>query len=177
MTSSGFDCFVLRDMDAASETDFEWVANGMHLTLVEVEGEKGRLAYPLAWTRTRLRELLDPARRHAAQVYLAVAHDDPRRIAGHAILRINEMPDGRLYGLVSTTYVDPAHRRAGIADRLLDRGEDWIRAQGMVEAATWTSAANLRLIRLYEKHGYAVTEQAPNDGTTMVRLTKALEAT
>jgi len=87
------------------------------------------------------------------------------------------MPDGRTYGLVSTTYVDPAHRRAGIADRLLDRGEVWIRAQGMVEAATWTSATNMRLIRLYEKHGYAVTEQAPNDGTMMVRLTKALAAT
>jgi GNAT superfamily N-acetyltransferase len=93
-------------------------------------------------------------------------------------VRINEMPDGRPYGLVSTTYVDPVHRQAGIADRLLDRGEIWIRAQGMVESATWTSATNMRLIRLYEKHGYAVTEQAPHgDGTMMVRLTKALADT
>ena len=177
MTSIGTDSFVLRDLDAACEADLEWVASGMHLTLVEVEGEKGRQDYPLTWARTRLRELLDPARRHTAHVYLAVAQDDPGRIAGHTILRISEMPDGRTYGLVSTTYVDPAHRRAGIADRLLDRGEVWIRAQGMVEAATWTSATNMRLIRLYEKHGYAVTEQAPNDGTMMVRLTKALAAT
>ncbi len=177
MTSTGTDSFVLRDLDAACEADLEWVANGMHLTLVEVEGEKGRQDYPLTWARTRLRELLDPARRHAAHVYLAVTRDDPGRIAGHTILRINEMPDGRSYGLISTTYVDPAHRRAGIADRLLDRGEAWIRAQGMVEAATWTSATNTRLIRLYVKHGYAVTEQAPNDGTMMVRLTKALAAT
>ncbi len=177
MTSTGSDFFVLRDLDAACESDLEWVANGMHLTLVEVEGEKGGLDYPLTWARTRLRELLDPVRRHAAHVYLAVAQGDPGRIVGHTILRINEMPDGRPYGLVSTTYVDAAHRRAGISDRLLDRGETWIRAQGMVEAATWTSATNLRLIRLYEKHGYAVTEQAPLDGTMMVRLTKALAAT
>ena len=47
----------------------------------------------------------------------------------------------------------------------------------MKEAATWTSAANMRRVCLYEKHGYAVTEQAPNDGTMMVRLTKALAAT
>jgi GNAT superfamily N-acetyltransferase len=86
-------------------------------------------------------------------------------------------PTAAPYGPTSTTYVDPVDRRAGIADRLLDRGEVWIRAQGMVEAATWTTAANTRLIDLYQKHGYAVTEQAPNDGTMMVRLTKALAAT
>jgi len=168
------DAFVLRDLDPTRAADLDWVATGMHLTLVEVEGEKGRQAYPLAWARKRLRELLAPARRHPAQVVLAVARDDAWRIVGHTILRINEMPDGRPYGLVSTTYVDPAHRRAGIADRLLDRGEAWIRAHDMAEAATWTSATNTRLIRLYEKHGYAVTEQAPLDGTMMVRLAKAL---
>ena len=173
MISACPDDFTLRDLDPASEADFEWVAQGMHLTLVEVEGEKGRANYPLAWTRTRLRELLDPAL-HVSQVFLAVARDDPARIVAHTILRLNAMPDGRRYGLVSTTYVDPAHRRAGLADRLLDRGEAWIRGHGLAEAATWTSAINVRLIRLYEKHGYAITETAPNDGTMMVRLAKAL---
>ena len=168
--------FVLRDLDRSIEADLEWVALGMHLTLIEVEGEKGCQAYPLAWTRARLRELLDPAK-HTAHVFLAVAQDDPAAIAGHTILRVNAMPDGRRYGLVSTTYVDPSHRRAGLADRLLDRGEAWILAQGMTEAATWTSARNERLIRLYGKHGYAVTESGSNDGTTMVRLTKALAIT
>jgi hypothetical protein len=61
-----------------------------------------------------------------------------------------------------------------MASRGTDRGEAWIRAQGMVEAATWTSGTNKRLIRLYEKHGYAVAEQALHEGTMMVRLTKAL---
>jgi ribosomal protein S18 acetylase RimI-like enzyme len=177
MTSPRADSFVLRDLDPASATDLEWVANGMHLTLVEVEGEKGRQDYPLAWTRSRLRELLDATRPHPAHACLAVARDDAQRIAGHTIVRINEMPDGRAYGLVSTTWVDPAHRRAGIADLLLDHGEAWIRAQGMAEAATWTSATNTRLIRLYEKHGYTVSEQAPHaGGTPMVRLAKALVA-
>ncbi len=175
MSPSSAASHVLRDLDPSREADVEWVALGMHLTLVEVEGEKGRETYPLAWTRERLRELLDPAR-HTAQGFLAVAADDAHAIAGHTILRLNAMPDGRVYGLVSTTYVDPAHRRAGLADRLLDRGEQWLRGQGMSEAATWTSATNVRLIRLYEKHGYAITETGVNDGTPMVRLTKALAA-
>ncbi len=55
-------------------------------------------------------------------------------------------------------------------------GEAWIRAQGMTEAVTWTSATNARLIRLYEKHGYAITERAPSKGTMMVRLAKVLAA-
>jgi GNAT superfamily N-acetyltransferase len=165
--------FVLRDLDPASGADIEWVALGMHRTLVEVEGEKGRQAYPVDWTRARLREFLDPAR-HVARVFLAVSRDDATAIAGHTIVRINAMPDGRRYGLVSTTYVDPQHRRAGIADQLLARGEAWIRAQGMDEAATWTSATNVRLIRLYEKHRFAITETGEKDGTRMVRLAKPL---
>ena len=173
MISSSAASFVLRDLDPAREADFDWVALGMHLTLVEVEGEKGRETYSLAWARTRLREMLDRPRPYRAQVFLAVAADDPGFIVGHTILRLNTMPDGRIYGLVSTTYVDPAHRRAGLADRLLDRGEDWLRGQGMTELATWTSSTNVRLIRLYEKHGYAVTESGPNGETMMVRLTKA----
>ena len=168
------DAFVIRDLDAGREADLEWVARAMHATLVEVEGEKGRQNYPVHWTRARLRELLDPRRRYPARVLLAVAPFDAAHILGHTILRVNEMPDGRLYGLISTTYVDPAHRRVGIAKALLDRAETWVRAHGMDEAATWTSAANLSLIRLYERHGYVVTEEALNEGTMMLRLAKAV---
>lgn len=165
--------FVLRALDPHADADLAWVALGMHLTLVEVEGEKGRATYPLTWTRARLQALLDPTR-HVAQVFLAVSPGDASAIRGHTIFRLDAMPDGRRYGLVSTTYVDPAHRRAGLADALLARGEAWIRAQGMDEAATWTSATNVRLIRLYEKHGFAVTETGAKDGTAMVRLSKTL---
>jgi len=166
--------FVLREFDPSRPADFDWVAQGMHLTLVEVEGEKGRQTYSLPWARERLREMLDRPAPFGAKVFLAVGADDPAAIAGHTILRLNTMPDGRVYGLVSTTYVDPAHRRAGIADELLARGQAWLADQGMTELATWTSATNGKLIRLYEKHGFAITESAPNDGTIMVRLTRML---
>lgn len=53
-STSDFRPRVLRTLDPASEADLEWVARGMHLTLIEVEGDKGRDTYPLAWTRARL---------------------------------------------------------------------------------------------------------------------------
>jgi GNAT superfamily N-acetyltransferase len=171
--------FELRELDPARAAELEWVARGMHLTLVEVEGERGGEIWNLAVTRARLDELLDPAR-HVAQVFLAVAADDSapggERIGGHTILRLDREAGGPRYGLFSTTYVDPPLRRLGLADRLLARGEAWLRAQGMSEAATWTSSTNAKLIALYGKHGYAVDRSGPNDqtGTMMVRLAKRL---
>ncbi len=176
MTRSSATSFALRDLDPAREADFEWVALGMHLTLVEVEGEKGRETYSPAWARTRLREMLDRPRPFNAKVFLAVAADDPGAIAGHTILRLNTMPGGRVYGLVSTTYIDPSRRRAVLAERLLDRGEAWLLAQGDGAGHLDLVDQHSRLIRLYEKHGYAITESGPNDGTMMVRLTKTLPA-
>ena len=35
--------------------------------------------------------------------------------------------------------------------------------------------SNFRLIRLYEKHGYAITDSGMNGEHRMVRLTKALD--
>jgi len=167
----------LRPLDPESAAEREWVALGMHLTLVEVAGEAGGEEYPLAWTRARLAAFLDPAQ-HTAQVYLAVG-DGPGagtdEIAGHTILRIDSHPSGRRFGLFSTTYVRPDARRHGLADRLLERGEQWIRERGLDEAATWTSSANVKLIRLYEKHGYAITDSGMNGEHRMVRLTKALD--
>jgi len=167
----------LRPLDPAAAAEREWVALGMHLTLVEVAGEAGGAEYPLAWARARLASFLDPAQ-HTAQVFLAVeegAGTGAGAIAGHTILRIDSHSSGRRFGLFSTTYVRPDARRHGLADRLLDRGEQWIREHGLDEAATWTSSTNVKLIRLYEKHGYAITDSGMNGEHRMVRLTKALD--
>lgn len=168
----------LRPLDPASSAEFDWVALGMHLTLVEVAGEEGRLEYPLTYMQARLASFLDPAQ-HTAQVFLAleeVAQGGPSVIAGHTILRIDAHPSGARFGLFSTTYVHPDARRLGLADRLLARGEAWIREQGLDEAATWTSSTNTKLIRLYQKHRYAITDGGQNGSSWMVRLTRSLAA-
>jgi GNAT superfamily N-acetyltransferase len=176
MDAAAFD---IRPLDPACAAERDWVARGMQRTLVEVEGARGGEIWNVEVTRARLDEFLDSGR-HVAQVFLAVAAQagapGGTRIGGHTILRLDDDADGRRYGLFSTTWVDPPLRRLGLADRLLARGEQWLRARGMAQAATWTSATNAKLIALYEKHGYAIDRSGPNDvtGTRMVRLARFL---
>jgi GNAT superfamily N-acetyltransferase len=94
---------------------------------------------------------LDPSPGRRARVLLS--EDGRGAISGHTIVRV-EAVDGREIGLFGTTYVDPGHRRAGVASALLRAGEDWLRDQGMTEAVTYTDAANAPLQRLFERHGY-----------------------
>lgn len=163
--------FVIRPLDASAAAEVELVAERMRLTLIEVEGEAGGAMYSMDWLRARVRWHLDPAQSTGA-VFLAQTDDGA--IAGHTIVRVEHDAGGRRFGLVSTTYVDPAQRRGGIADALLQRGEQWFAAQGLNEACTWTSATNAPLIALYARHGYAEAERGAHagTGTTMVRLAR-----
>lgn len=167
----------LRPVAACDAAAIDWIARGMRRTLVEVEGETaGTALYTMDWLRDRVRFHLDPSQ-CAARVVMAVASDrGVEQIVGHTILRVETGDAGQRFGLVSTTYVDPSARRAGVADRLLAHAEDWCRAQSLPEAATWTSATNTCLIALYAKHGFAEVERGRNEqtGTWMVRLAKSL---
>ena len=165
----------LRKLNLQAAPEIEWVARGMHLTLVEVEGPAGGELYSMEWARARLKSLLDPSQ-HTSQVFLAVSEEDSDSIVGHTILRIDTQTLPDPYGLFSTTYIDPPMRRLGLADRLLGCGEEWIRSHGLPEAATWTSSTNIKLIRLYEKHGYVQTTSGMNGTTLMVRLGKSMQS-
>src|SRR5262245_7442689 len=112
----------------------------MRLTLIEVEGEvAGGAMYSMDWLRERVRWHLDPAC-CTGQVFLVELAGGV--IVGHTIVRVEHAETGRRFGLFSTTYVDPAERRRGVADALLQRGEQWFAEQGLSEACTWTSATN-----------------------------------
>jgi GNAT superfamily N-acetyltransferase len=157
----------IREIDAGSEMEIDLVATRMRATLEEVLGEeRGREMYSMEWLRDRVRFHLDPARSTGA-VFVA---EDGEAIVGHTIVRIERDDDAGPFGLFSTTYVAPSHRRAGVAKLLLARGEAWMRAHAMSSAATDTSESNTKLIQLFEQHGYAITLRAG----TMVRLTKSL---
>lgn len=159
--------------DATDEIDL--VAQRMRATLIEVEGEAvGTALYSMAWLRERVLFHLDP-QQAVAQVLLAVQEEDGQ-VLGHTIVRRELGPDGRAFGLFSTSYVAPSARRRGVADALLLAGEQWMRDQGLPAAATWTSAGNGKLIRLYARHGYAQVELHPHatTGTPMVKLARCL---
>jgi len=168
------DCnFTVRPVDPGVDAELNFVADRMRQTLVEVEGEVGRTLYTMDWLRDRVAFHLEPTRSTGA-VFVAVRGDG--ELAGHTIVRVEHHADGRRYGLFSTTWVDPPARRRGVANRLMEQGETWMRGYSLPEAATWTSATNHNLIALYAKRGYVPTESGPNDltATVMVRLTRAL---
>lgn len=85
-------------------------------------------------------------------------------------MRVDQDDTGSAIGLFSTTYVEPAARRLGVASALLLRGEAWMIERRMPEAATYTGSANVKLIGLYQKHGYALSPAPPE----MARLARAL---
>ena len=166
--------FSIRAIDPAAEAELAFVADRMRRTLVEVDGERGGTLYTPEWLRERIAFHLDPACSIGA---VFVAQGAGGGLLGHTLVRIEtDAVDGRRHGLFATTWVEPHARRAGVADQLLVRGEAWMRAHALPEAATWTSAANDKLIRLYAKHGYAPSDSGPEEltGAPMVRLSRAL---
>ena len=119
------------------------MAERMRLTLLEVVGEE---LYTMEWLRARVDFHLE----HGA-VFVAEEQDE---ILGHTIVRVEEGA-----GLFSTTYVAPPHRRRKVAQLLVARGEEWLRARGMDEAVTYTAETNLPLQRLFQGLGYAEGER------------------
>ena len=163
----------IRPLDPASGTELDFVGDRMRLTLIEVDGERGGTLYTPGWLRERAAFHLDAARCTGA---VFVAEGAGGGLLGHTLVRIETDADGRRFGLFATTWVEPHARRSGIADQLLARGEGWMRSHALAEAATWTSAANAKLIRLYAKHGYAQSDSGPEEltGAAMVRLSRVL---
>jgi GNAT superfamily N-acetyltransferase len=158
----------IRAIDPGNAAEVELVAARMRQTLVEVLGdETGRSLYTMDWLIQRVRWHLDPAKSTAA-VFLAETREG--RVTGHTIVRIECDDAGKAFGLFSTTFVEPESRRLAVATQLLLRGEAWMRAHGMTEAATYTAETNAKLIGLYHKHGYAIVETR----SEMVRLAKVL---
>ena len=137
----------IRPLDVTSTEEIALVAERMRRTLLEVVGDDQ--GYSLEWLVDRVRWHLD-ATRCRGQVLLAT--DALGRICGHTMVRVEE----ERVGLFSTTYLEPAARRRGLAMRLLQVGEEWMRSQGMQEARTYTHPDNHKLIQLYTGRGYAL---------------------
>ncbi|MBX3169415.1 MAG: GNAT family N-acetyltransferase [Candidatus Eremiobacteraeota bacterium] len=118
----------------------------MRRTLIEVLGES---LYTMDWLERRVRYHLDPLQ-CTGQIFLSVLPSGER--LGYTIVRREEAT----LGLFSTTYVEPEWRRRGVAQALLQRGQEWMRELGLARAATYTAEANTRLHQLYLNNGYAL---------------------
>jgi len=133
----------------------------MRRTLMEVLGDtEGESLYTMEWLERRVRFHLQAD----AHIFVCVLPDGEK--LGYTIVRREEPT----LGLFSTTYVEPAWRRRGVAQALLLRGEQWMREEGLSQAATYTSETNARLHQLYQSNGY---ELIPGE-SGFVKLVKPL---
>ncbi|MCO4761123.1 MAG: GNAT family N-acetyltransferase [Myxococcales bacterium] len=159
------DACLIRRIDPLTEVAL--IAERMRLTLIEVLGhERGSTMYSQQWLADRVRWHLDEDE-CTGEVWVAESSDG--EVMGHIIVR-HEPSLGSRIGLISTVWVQPEHRRQGLASALVVRAEHWMVKHGLTHAATHTSATNWPLIRLFERHGFTVVLR---DGE-MVRLRREL---
>jgi len=144
---------LIRPIAPGSDEEIAWVASRMRATLVELLGEqRGGGMYSTEWLRERVRFHLDPAQCEGG-VFVAVVAEG---LAGHTIVRRETWEDGSTFGLFSTFWVEPGHRRSGLASRLVASGERWMRERGLTVFRTWTDPGNAPLIALMGGLGYAI---------------------
>lgn len=175
MNQEGPGVYRIRALDPDAPGEVRCVAERMRDTLIEVEGAaRGADLYSLDWLEARVRWHLDADKTHAR---VLVATDEARAIVGHTIFRV-ESPDEAPFGLISTTYVLPAARRAGCAARFVEAAHDWLRRQHIATCCTYTSSTHRPLIALYARFGYRIVETGKNDllDTIMVKLAVDLDA-
>lgn len=146
---------MIREIDPCSRQEIELVASRMRLTLIDVLGEQvGGNMYSMDWLIQRAEFHLDPSQ-CVGQIFLALS--DAEEVIGHTIVRVQDDENaGKVIGLFSTIYVQPEYRNQSVATRLLRRGEEWMVAQGMDAALTYTAENNERLRRLLTRLGYKV---------------------
>lgn len=147
--------------------EIDAIAERMRLTLEEVLGEdRGRAMYTHEWLRERVRWHLEPT--HAAAVFVA---DHEGEMVGHSMVR-EETEGDQIFGLFATTYVVPKVRRLGVAKILLQAGEAWMHQRGLHTSVTYTDRDNMKLIHLYETHGYGIVLRSKE--LHMVKLARTL---
>lgn len=73
----------------------------------------------------------------------AVVAEDDGRPVGYLLLGL-QMNDrtGEPHGYLADIYVEPAYRRSGLAKKLHEVGEEYLRQQGIRRVTNWTHAHN-----------------------------------
>ena len=74
------------------------------------------------------------------------------------------------FGLFSTIFVSPVLRNRGLAQALVEHVEAWLRLMHAPRVFYYTAWNHVKIIRLFERNGYAITDRQ----TEMVQLSKVL---
>lgn len=99
-----------------------------------------------------------------------IAMDEQERIAAFIIVHLLRSGIGE----VVTIDVEPNYRRQGIAQKLMERGEQWLRQQGARGIFLEVDEGNRAAIALYRKFGYQVRHPFIEDRTRRLLMEKEL---
>jgi ribosomal-protein-alanine N-acetyltransferase len=121
----------------------------------------------IAYSRQELRSYV----RHPKSFTLVAADEENGEIAGFIVVH-----DG-VTGHVITIDVGMGARRSGVGSRLLQAGEDRLRAGGARAVGLETAVDNLAALAFYKRHGYSVIRTWPryySNGVDALVLKKEL---
>lgn len=153
----------IRDLDPASEGELAVVTRMCMATVLdtipEFERDEARARSVLPnFTFDRMRDMIRADLFKPTHRFL-VAVDADGRIVGHSMISRKVTPEGRPYGSFFSRFVDPGHRRRGIATRLMEEAMVWFGGFDWDHLLAHTHASNEPLRRLFERHGFRVTER------------------
>jgi ribosomal protein S18 acetylase RimI-like enzyme len=102
-----------------------------------------------------LSHLADTVKQYfSAETPLWIVERDSQAIAclwmGNAVDQVN----GERYGHIFLVYVDPQHRRQGIATELIDRARQWAKERGQRQIGLQVFLTNENALSLYRNLGF-----------------------
>lgn len=106
-------------------------------------------------TPTMLSDRVESLGKMRSEDFAYVAVDSSGHVVGFHLIRKDTF-FGRPVGNVSTLWVDPDHRRKGVAKNLKLRAERWGREQGLYCLYTHTFARNEPTVDLNKKLGFEI---------------------
>jgi GNAT superfamily N-acetyltransferase len=93
---------------------------------------------------------------------LLVAINDKQEIVGHSIFSLKEDKFNKIYGFCFSRYVLKDYRRKGIATMLLNEAEIWWKKNNASYIIANTHEKNIKLINLFRKFKYKMSEPKQN---------------
>ncbi|MFC1679152.1 GNAT family N-acetyltransferase [Elusimicrobiota bacterium] len=135
---------------ATSEEHLDFIANHFEETIALWE------EYQV--TPKSVQKRKDQIKKWAAEenVHLTVASGRQAGVVGFNSLFVSKDYSGIAYGKIVILYVVPEHRGKGIAAKLKQEGESWLRSQGVKKVITEIDAKNERMLDINKKAGFRI---------------------
>ncbi len=153
----------IRDLNQASESEIDTVTRMCMATVLDTipefehDEERARESLP-NFTFALMREMIRADFPKPTHRFL-VAVDVHGKVVGHSMISRKVTPEGQRYGHFFSRYVDPEHRRRGVASRLMEEAMAWFGSYEWDYLLAHTHSTNEPLRRLFERHGFRVVER------------------